>query len=63
MKKFEVIECVIKDNIELCYDEVFYKLIFKVDDCEFKYNMLTSEKDRLTKEEFILKVKKEIENL
>jgi hypothetical protein len=60
MGKFEVIECVIIKNPNIHY-EGYHRLIYKVGDCKFRYDMMTEE-GNLTEEEFILKVKTEWEN-
>lgn len=60
MKNFEVIECKIKDETIFFGSKIFYSLIYKIDNCKFKYDMFTYEHDKLTEEEFISKVKKEL---
>jgi hypothetical protein len=53
MGEFKVIECRIKDN--------FYTLIYEFKGVKYKDDMFLT--DRLTEEEFILKVKEEWEKI
>ena len=61
MGKFEVIEYVVIKNPNIYYD-VYYRLIYKIDESKFRYDMMSNDKNILTEQEFISKFKAEWEN-
>jgi hypothetical protein len=62
MGEFKVIKCKIKDETLVFGNKIFYTLIYEVDGVKYKYDMFTYANNRLTEEEFILKIKTEWEN-